>query len=103
MFSPVNGIFFRKAIKDHYLKDIPIPVGMTVVARNRPNFFKEEYFPDPFTFNPERWTEVNHQLHPYAYLPFSSGARTCLGNTLSMMESKIVLAELLHRYKTMKL
>ena len=55
MFAPVTGIFFRKATAAHYLKDIPIPVGMTVVARNRPNFFKEQYFKDPFTFNPERW------------------------------------------------
>jgi cytochrome P450 len=103
MFSPVTGIFFRKSIIDHHLKDIPIPKGMNVVARNRPNFFKEEYFKDPFVFEPERWAEANPNLHPYAFLPFSSGARTCLGNNLSLMESKIVLAVLLKRYKTIKL
>lgn len=101
MYAPVTGIFFRKAIKSHYIKDIPIPKGMTVVARNRPNFFKEEYFKDPFVFNPDRWALPNPNLHPYAFLPFSSGARTCIGNTLSIMESKIVLAVLLKRYKKM--
>ena len=55
MFSPVNGIFSRKAVKSHFLKDIPIPVGMTIMVRNRPNFFKEEYFPDPLAFKPDRW------------------------------------------------
>ena len=52
MFTPVTGIFFRKATKSHQLNDIPIPKGMTVVARIRPNLFQEEYFPDPFTFQP---------------------------------------------------
>ena len=55
MFAPVTGIFFRRATVAHYLKDIPIPVGTTVVVRNRANMFKEEYFKDPYTFEPERW------------------------------------------------
>ncbi len=103
MFSPVTGLFFRKSVKSHYLNEIPIPKGMTVVARNRANFFQEKYFPEPLTFNPDRWAEVNPNLHPYAYVPFSSGARTCIGNNLALMESKIVLAELLKRYKKLKL
>ena len=65
--------------------------------------FKEEYFKDPFTFEPERWKETNPKLHPYAYLPFSSGARTCIGNHLSLMEGKIVLVALLKRYKNITL
>lgn len=40
MFCPVTGIFFRKAVKAHYIKDIYIPAGMAVVVRNRSNFFK---------------------------------------------------------------
>ena len=55
MFAPVGGIFLRRATVSHKLKDIPIPVGTTVVVRNRSNMFKEEYFKDPFTFEPERW------------------------------------------------
>lgn len=103
MFAPVTGIFFRRATVAHNLKDIPIPVGTTVAVRNRSNMFKEEYFKDPFTFEPERWKETNPKLHPYAYLPFSSGARTCIGNHLSLMEGKIVLVALLKRYKNITL
>ncbi len=40
MFAPVTGIFFRRAVVGHKLKDIPIPVGTTVVVRNRANMFK---------------------------------------------------------------
>jgi cytochrome P450 len=40
MFAPVTGIFFRRAVVAHKLKDIPIPVGTTVVVRNRANMFK---------------------------------------------------------------
>jgi cytochrome P450 len=55
MYSPVTGIFFRKTVKEHQLNNIPMPVGMTLVARNRANMFDEASFVDPFKFNPERW------------------------------------------------
>ena len=52
MYSPVNGIFARKAIKPHKLKDIYIQEGIAVVARNRANFYDEQYFPNPHKFDP---------------------------------------------------
>jgi hypothetical protein len=39
MYSPVNGIFFRRTVKEHKLNDIQIPVGMTLVVRNLANMF----------------------------------------------------------------
>ena len=55
MFSPVNGIFTRKSLKSHYIKDIPIEKGLILLPRNRPNFFREDIFEDPNRFDPERW------------------------------------------------
>jgi cytochrome P450 len=42
-------------------------------------------------------------MHSYAFLPFSAGTRTCIGNALSLMEGKIALVALLGRYKNITL
>ncbi|TLD06817.1 hypothetical protein E2P81_ATG10509, partial [Venturia nashicola] len=47
------------------------------------------YWPDPHTFNPERF--LQSETNP-AFVPFSKGPRNCIGQELAMIESKIILA-----------
>jgi cytochrome P450 len=54
-----------------------------------------KYFPDPHSFNPERWlVGPDHPLYPPkgAWRPFEFGPRSCLGQTLAMTELRTVLA-----------
>lgn len=52
----------------------------------------------PERFRPQRWLngETDH-LPRAAFLPFSDGARVCIGNHFAKMEAGIVLASLLQR------
>lgn len=36
--------------------------------------------------------------HPYQYFPFLLGSRNCIGQRFALLEMKIVLAKLLHRF-----
>lgn len=50
-------------------------------------------------FDPDRWTREHEAArHPYAYHPFATGQRICIGNNFSLLESHILLALLARRF-----
>jgi cytochrome P450 len=59
----------------------------------------------PDEFLPERWLdpEAEKQRPRFAYIPFSSGPRQCIGNSFSMMEAVLVLATLAQRFEAVLL
>nr|NP_001352311.1 cytochrome P450 9e2 [Anoplophora glabripennis] len=59
-----------------------------------------KYFPEPERFEPDRFSEENKKnIHPCTYFPFGLGPRTCIGAMLSLVEIKVMLFHLLHRFE----
>jgi cytochrome P450 len=55
-------------------------------------------FERPREFVPERWTaDFERSLSKYAYIPFGSGPRVCMGQALASLELPIALATALSR------
>jgi len=75
---------------DYYLqKGSKIMINMQGVHHN------PLFWPEPHVYKPERFLS---KVQPYTFLPFIDGPRMCLGQYLSLLESKIVLATLLCIY-----
>ena len=58
---------------------------------------REDLYPQPKQFRPERFLE--RQFSAYEFMPFGGGARRCLGEALAIFEMKLVLATILSRYQ----
>jgi cytochrome P450 len=72
-----------------------IPAGSTVMVSSLMLHDREELYPEPRRFRPERFLE--RSFSPSEFVPFGGGARRCLGAALAMYEMKLVLAEMLRR------
>jgi cytochrome P450 len=55
-------------------------------------------FTDPDSFRPERWLQEGAKELQQCFLPFSAGARGCIGRNITYMEQQMLLATLTHRY-----
>jgi cytochrome P450 len=85
----------REALHDLEVDGYLLPKGHTIYIVPYTLHRKEEYFPDPETFDPERFTpEREKQLPRHAYLPFGAGPRICIGNHFALMEGQLLLATL---------
>ena len=62
MYGPGNSVFIREVMKDHLLADIPIHKGTLVGVSQTTNNYIEKYYPDPYTFKPERWVEDSKRI-----------------------------------------
>lgn len=71
-------------------------VSMTIYATHR----DPEIFPDPETYSPQRWMDpdARKRMEPY-FIPFSAGARACIGRNITYLEQMVVLASIVHRYE----
>ena len=60
---------------------------------------REQDFPNPERFDPERFTPEAEAKRPKgAYLPFGLGPRVCIGAAFAELEAQIVLAQMTKRF-----
>ncbi|MEM7714758.1 MAG: cytochrome P450 [Cyanobacteria bacterium P01_A01_bin.68] len=74
-----------------------LPEGTWIIPSIYLAHYREEIYPEPKQFKPERFLE--RQFSPYEFFPFGGGSRRCIGLAFAMYEMKLVLATILSQYE----
>uniref|UniRef100_A0A8C8VGF0 Thromboxane-A synthase n=1 Tax=Pelusios castaneus TaxID=367368 RepID=A0A8C8VGF0_9SAUR len=92
--------FTRETCKNCIVMGQCIPAGAVVEIAVGHLHYNPEFWPEPEKFIPERFTvEAKLQHHPFAYLPFGAGPRSCIGMRMALLELKITLLRILQKFK----
>ncbi|RPA99485.1 cytochrome P450 [Choiromyces venosus 120613-1] len=102
---PVPGLLPREVIAKEGVEidGIYIPEGTVAGTPIYALHHNPAYFPDPFSFKPERWLSTytsndDVEAARSAFTPFSIGPRGCIGKSVAYMELRLTLARLLFEY-----
>ncbi|KAI1811939.1 cytochrome P450 [Poronia punctata] len=78
-----------------------IPAGAIVIPTFPSIHKNKDHWDNPDRFDPDRWADKDaaRKRHRMAYTPFAAGPRGCIGYNVAQLEAKLVLANLVYRYR----
>src|SRR5205085_7639304 len=83
----------RRAIADYPIGEYTVPARAIVLMSPYVMHRTPRYYPEPFRFDPERWTAEAREARPkFAYFPFGGGPRVCIGEGFAWMEGVLLIA-----------
>jgi len=92
---PVIPIIGRRVKVPWQLGEYRVPAETPVLMSILLLHHREDVYPDPFAFRPERFIGVKPGT--YTWIPFGGGIRRCLGAALAMAEQRMVLRAIARR------
>jgi cytochrome P450 family 135 len=91
---PVVPLAGRRLTSELAVDGHTLPEGTDVTPAIWLAHTREDVYPEPFAFRPERW--LDGAAPPgYAWVPFGGGVRRCLGAAFAEMEMRVALATML--------
>ena len=99
MYAPA-GTLFRQAITDTEICGHLIPRNSQIAINVYASMRLQDWWPDPDTFNPDRFTTAaqHESISRYVFAPFGGGAHKCIGQQFADMTVKTVMHQLLRRF-----
>jgi cytochrome P450 len=97
---PPAWVIGRRALGDYQINGYKIPARSILLMSQYVTHHDARFFPDPFRFDPERWTPEARESRPkFSYFPFGGGPRVCIGESFAWMEGALVLATIAQRFR----
>lgn len=90
----------RRLTEDTLISGVTIPEGTNIIIPIYAIHHDEDVYPDPEKFDPERFSaDAITGRNPYSYIPFSAGARNCIGQKFAMLEVKSIVSKMIRNYE----
>uniref|UniRef100_A0A336M0N7 CSON009389 protein n=1 Tax=Culicoides sonorensis TaxID=179676 RepID=A0A336M0N7_CULSO len=99
--TPAGTLLPKRCLTEVKIGDYDIPADTTIMTFIYGLHMDEKNFKNCESFDPNRWMkEVTvEERNPFAYQPFSSGLRNCIGQRFALLEIKTVIVKLLTTFK----
>uniref|UniRef100_A0A8C7J3B5 Thromboxane-A synthase n=1 Tax=Oncorhynchus kisutch TaxID=8019 RepID=A0A8C7J3B5_ONCKI len=75
-----------------------LPKGATLEIPAGYLHYDPENWPEPEKFIPDRFTAAKASRHPFVYLTFGAGPRSCVGMRLAQLEIKMALVHVFRKF-----
>ncbi len=92
---PVIVDVARKLTAPAQIGGYEVPAGCYLMAAIAALHYRDDLFPDPDQFRPERF--LDRRTDTYAWIPFGGGVRRCIGAAFAEFEMRVVLRAILER------
>jgi cytochrome P450 len=87
----------RKTVRPFAVGGREYPAGVVLCPCSYLVHRREELYPDPGRFRPERFLE--RKFGPHEWFPFGGGNRVCVGMPFALYEMKVLLATVLSQVR----
>jgi len=94
---PVVPFVVRKTLRPCAAGGREYPAGVVLCPCSYLVHRRDELYPDPERFRPERFLE--RKFGPHGWFPFGGGNRVCLGMPFALYEMKVLLATVLSQVR----
>ncbi|MFI8895778.1 cytochrome P450 [Streptomyces paradoxus] len=85
----------RRTTEETRLGHWTLPAGTELAYCQHALHRDPERFPDPLTFDPDRWNDPAQEPPPGAFLPFGDGKHKCMGDRFARTEMVTAMATML--------
>ena len=89
----------RQATRDLEICGERVPAEAIVIISQWVTHRDPRWWPDPLSFNLERWIAPDPARPRWAYFPFGGGTRQCIGESFAWTEAVLALATLARRWR----
>lgn len=97
---PPAWMIGRENLEEYKIGGYHLPKGSTVFVSPYVIHHDKRFYPEPFSFRPERWIGTEKQKRPqYSFFPFGGGSRICIGASFAWMEGTLLTAALAQNWK----
>jgi cytochrome P450 family 135 len=94
---PAVPVVVREVAKPFALGDYQLGPGTMVAANGFALHRREDLYPEPLRFRPERW--LGQKPGTYTWIPFGGGVRHCIGRSLATYEMKYILRTVMRQFR----
>ncbi|MCY4397507.1 MAG: cytochrome P450 [Rhodospirillaceae bacterium] len=95
---PIVPMSMRDIMNSCVVEGYELPVGSRVYIAQTASHYMEDVFPDPFSFDIDRYLPERSEHRDPGYAPYGLGTHTCLGNRWMDLQLAVNLLMIAHHF-----